>query len=62
MKVNKHGIAIAQPRKRHPRIPPSYKLETVQAINIVDGKQQQITIPDFQPVRAVLTQYGWELR
>lgn len=62
MQVNKNGILVQAPTKKRKRVPPNLKLEKLQMTRAIKGKQQEITIPDFQPLRQVLTAYGWELR
>lgn len=55
MQVNKSGIAIDTPKKRQK---PNFKLDKVNMVK----KEETITIPNFQPLKQVMTAYGWELR
>ena len=59
MQVNKNGIPVHTPKKKHKRERPDFQLGQVKYISIVEGVEVSIVLPDFSPIKKLARSFGW---
>ena len=61
MNVNKNGIAVATPKKKQPRKPLEYALDTVTFWRKERGQIITIVVPKMSSLRQALKEDGWRI-
>ena len=59
MQVNKNGIPVHTPKKRHQAERPNFNLGQVKFISTVEGQEVSIVLPDFSPIKKLARSFGW---
>ena len=62
MNVNRNGIAVATPKKIHPRKPLEYALDEVTFWRKEAGQIITIVVPKFSHLREALKSDGWRVQ
>ena len=62
MNVNRNGIAVATPKKEHPRKPLEYALDEVTFWREEHGQIITIVVPKFSHLRKALKEDGWRIK